>query len=175
MAITREKKEQVVARVAGLAAAGRLIVLARYSGLSVADMQQLRREAREAGVSVLVAKNRLVRLALSGAEGYKDADLSALSGQLALAIGEDEVAPAQAAAAFARTHPALEIAGGITREGRTLSADEVKSLAALPGKDALRAQLVGTIAAPLSGFVGVLSGNLRSLVYVLNARAEAIK
>jgi large subunit ribosomal protein L10 len=64
--------------------------------------------------------------------------------------------------------------GAITSEGKFLSADEVKALAVLPSKDALRGMLVGTLAAPLSGFVGVLSGNLRQFATVLEARAKTI-
>jgi large subunit ribosomal protein L10 len=135
----------------------------------------LRREARENNVAVTVAKNRLVKLALASHDEYKDAETGVLTGQLALAIGDDEVAPAQALANFGKTHPALEIVGGLTREGKVLTADEVKALASLPSKDVLRGQVVGTIAAPLSGFVSVLNGNLRGLVNVLDARAKALQ
>ena len=174
MAITKEKKQAVVAKVASALEHANLVVLARYTGLSVANMQQLRREARESDVTLTVAKNRLVKIALAQAK-ITLSDPGVLIGQLALALGPDEVAPAQVAATFAKSHPALEIIGGIARDGRVMSADEVKALASLPSKDVLRAQLVGTIAAPLSGFVQVLAGNVRGLVNVLNARASALE
>lgn len=175
MAITRQKKEAVVTKVSDLMSSAKLTVLANYSGLSVADMQALRRQGKEALVTLVVAKNRLVKLALGQNPTYKKTDTAVLTGQLALAIGEDEVAPAQLLANFAKNHPSLEIVAGIGGDGKLLDAAEVKTLAELPSKDVLRGQLVGVIAAPLSGFVNVLSGNLRGLVNVLNARAEAIK
>ena len=70
-----------------------------------------------------------------------------------------------------KTHEALEITGGIT-DSRVLTAAEIKALALLPSREQLLAQVVGTIAAPLSGFVGVLSGNVRSIVNVLNALSK---
>ena len=110
---------------------------------------------------------------LAGAN-LKDADLSMFKGPMALAIGfDDEVAPARAIFQFAKEHKALEIVGGITEDGATLTAAEVKALASLPTKDQLLGQLVGTIAAPLSSFVGVLNGNVRSIVTVLAAIGEA--
>lgn len=175
MAISRQKKEAVVAKVSDLMDSAKLTVLANYSGLSVSDMQALRRQGKESLVTLVVAKNRLVKLALSRNPAYKQTDTSVLTGQLALAVGDDEVAPAQLLASFAKTHPSLEIVAGISGDGRLLDADSVKALAALPSKEVLRGQLVGVIAAPLSGFVNVLSGNLRGLVNVLNARAETIK
>jgi large subunit ribosomal protein L10 len=87
---------------------------------------------------------------------------------------EDEVAPAQNLQAFAKTNPTLEFVGAITADGQFMSAEDVKALANLPSKEQLRAMLVGTIAAPLSGFVNVLSGNIRGVLNVLNARAEAL-
>lgn len=174
MAISREKKEAAVANLADLLKDAKLTVLARYTGLTVADMQTLRREAKENAVHVLVTKNRLAKIAFKQA-GHQSTDLSVFTGQLALAVGNNEVASAQSLAQFAKTHPALEIVAGITDEDRLLSAEEIQALAALPSKDDLRVQLVATIAAPLSGFMNVLSGNMRDLLNVLNARAEEIK
>ena len=93
---------------------------------------------------------------------------------MALAMGfDDEVAPARLIFQFAKTHKALEIVGAITGEGQLLSAGQVKALASLPSKEQLLAQVVGTIAAPLSSFMSVLSGNIRNLFYVLNAINES--
>lgn len=175
MAISRDKKESVVAKLNNLLGDSKLVVLARYSGLSVAEMQALRREAKQNQVTVVVAKNRLAKLALAGNETYKDINTDLLTGQLLLAIGSDDVVPAQTAVKFGKIHAALEIVGGFTSDGKVLSADEIKALASLPNREVLLAQLTGTIAAPLSGFMNVLSGNIRGLVNVLNARADAIK
>lgn len=175
MAITKQKKEEVVARVAELINDSKLTVFANYSGVSVKDMQELRRSARESDVKITVAKNRLVKIALANDDVLKSVDTGILEGQLAMAVSPgDEVAPAQVLANFAKTNPSLEIVGAYDGEGKQLSADEVKALSKLPSKDVLRGQLVGTIAAPLSGFVRVVNGNLSGLVNVLNARKEAI-
>jgi len=173
MALTKEQKNQVVSDVAELLSHSKLTVVAEYQGTGVKQMQELRRSARESGTVVKVVKNRLVRQALLTTDDLKDTDVSALTGQLLYAFNaDDEVAPAQALANFAKKQPSIQFVGAITPEGKFMPVDDVKSLASLPSKDQLRAQLVGTIAAPLSGFVNVLNGNLRGLLNVLTAKAE---
>ncbi|HXH26976.1 MAG TPA: 50S ribosomal protein L10 [Candidatus Acidoferrum sp.] len=176
MAISRNKKEAVVGSMSELLANAKLTAFAKYEGLTVAELQELRRAATSAGVSVKVAKNRLVRVALQQSASFKDTDKSALKGQLLYAVSStDEVAPAQLLAQFAKKHEALKLAGGLTADGSILNEADVKALASLPSKDQLRAQLVGTLAAPISGFVNVLAGNVRGVLNVLNARADAIQ
>lgn len=175
MALSKDKKAEVVTRLGELLSSSKLTVFAKYSGTPVKAMQELRRQARETGTVVSVAKNRLVKQALSSDSRFKDADTSLLSGQLIYAFNsQDEVAPAQALAKFAKDEPQIEFVGAFNSEGQLLSADDLKVLAALPSKEQLRAQLAGTIAAPLSGFVNVLSGNIRGVLNVLNARAEQL-
>jgi large subunit ribosomal protein L10 len=147
------------------------MVFAHYTGLTVSDMQTLRRQGKESGVTVTVAKNRLVKLALRSTAPFGDADLGLLQGQVVLAAGDDEVAPAQVIADFGKKHPELQIVAGLTGEGALIGADNIKALASLPSKDVLRGQLVGTIAAPLSSFVSVMSGNIRGLINVLSAHS----
>ena len=175
MAITRQKKEELVSELNDLLTNSKLTVLARYEGLNVAQMQQLRRSARENGTKIKVVKNRLVRVATPQVSTLKDVDTSVFTGQLLYAFNDqDEVAPAQALAAFAKTNPALEFVAGITDDGKLLDKSEVTALASLPTKDQLRAQLVGTLSAPLTGFMGVLSGNIRGVLNVLQARADTL-
>jgi large subunit ribosomal protein L10 len=175
MALTKDKKQQVVAEVAELLSASKLTVVAKYEGTGVKALQQLRRDARASGTQVKVVKNRLVIQALKATDKLKDTDTSALEGMLLYAFnGEDEVAPAQNLDAFAKTNPTLQFVGAIDADGNFLPVDDVKALAALPSKEQLRGMLVGTIGAPLSGFVNVLAGNVRGVMNVLNARAEAI-
>jgi large subunit ribosomal protein L10 len=176
MAISKDKKTSLVAEFAELLSTSKMTVGAQYDGLTVADLQQLRREARESGITIKVVKNRLVRVALSENPTYKDADTSLLTGQLLYAISDsDEVAPAQVLAKFAKTHDPLKLVCGFDADGNSLDTARVTALANLPTKDQLRGMLVGTIAGPLSGVVGVLSGNLRSVMYTLNARAEKLE
>lgn len=176
MALTRQKKEELVSAVAEQLSSSKMTVLAKYPGTNVKAMQQLRREARASGTKVQVIKNRLVVKAMQSVDRLKGIDTSTLQGQLLYAFNaEDEASPAQALAKFAKQNPSLEFVGAISADGTFLSADDVKSLATLPTKQQLRGQLVGTIAAPLTGFMGVMSGNLRSVLYALNARADTVK
>lgn len=175
MALTKEKKNEVVAEVSDLLGSSRLTVVAAYQGTTVKAIQDLRRQARNNGTSIKVIKNRLVVKAITANDTLKSADTSALNGMLLYAFNsEDEVAPAQALANFAKTQPTIKFVGGITADGNFIDASEVTVLASLPSKDQLRGMLVGTIGAPLSGFVNVLSGNVRGVLNVLNARAEQI-
>ncbi len=176
MALTKDKKNEVVAEVSSLLSSSKMTVVTAYQGTTVKAMQQLRREVRDSGTQLKVVKNRLVIKAIQATEGMKDVDTTALEGMLLYAFNsEDEVAPAQAIASFAKTNPTLKFVGAITADGTFIGADDVKALAALPSKDQLRGMLVGTIAAPLSGFVNVLSGNVRGILNVLNARAQALE
>jgi large subunit ribosomal protein L10 len=175
MALTKEKKAEVLAEVKERLESSKLTVFATYSGTPVKSMQELRREAGQNGTTVSVVKNRLFRKALSDIDRFKEVDPGTFSGQLMYAFNaQDEVAPAQALADFAKTQPQIQFVGGLNADGQLLSSDDIKALASLPGKDALRAQLVGTIGAPLSGFVNVMSGNIRGVLNALNARAEQL-
>ncbi len=175
MALSKEKKSEVIKEVAQLLADSKLTVIAKYEGTSVKSMQQLRKSGKENGTVVRVVKNRLVKQALQANDSLKDIDTSGLSGQLLYAFNDsDEVAPAQTLALFAKTEPQVTFVGAINSDGQLLAAEDVKALASLPSKDQLRAQLVGTIAAPLSGFINVMTGNVRGVLNVLNARAEQL-
>ena len=176
MALTRQKKEEIVAEVAELLAASKMTVLAKYTGTAVKSMQSLKRMSQASNSTVKVFKNRLVIKALSRVDKFDKVDTSNLTGQLLYAFNsEDEVAAAQLLANFAKGEPTIEFVGAFNDEGAFLDAEDVKALANLPSKDALRAQVAALFASPLSGFVNVLSGNLRSVISVLNSRAEAIK
>lgn len=176
MAISRQTKETQVSELAELLGNSKMTSFAQYQGLTVKDLQSLRRQATEAGVTIKVVKNRLVRVAMAQNNTLKDTDTSLLVGQLLYAVSaEDEVAPAQVLAKFAKEHSALKLVGGFDATGAVLQEADVKALASLPTKEQLRGMLVGTIAAPLSGFVNVLAGNVRGVLNVLNARAEALE
>lgn len=175
MALTKDKKNEVVQVVSDLLNSSKMTVITKYEGTPVKAMQALRNSGRENGTTLKVVKNRLVVQALKGTKTLKNVDTGALTGMLLYAFNsDDEAAPAQTIATFAKSQPTLEFVGAITPEGSFMAADDVKALASLPSKEQLRGMLVGTLAAPLSGFVGVLSGNVRGVLTVLNARAEAL-
>lgn len=174
MAISRQKKEAVVGEVVDLLSSSKMSVFAAYQGLSVAEMQELRRAAREAGVTIKVVKNRLVRVALPQVGALKDVNADDLKGQLLYAFNsDDEVAPAQALAAFAKNHPALELRGAVSAEGKLLGEAEVKALATMPSKNELIAQVLATLASPVNDVMSGLSGNLHALLDGVEAKAQA--
>ena len=175
MALSQDQKQAVVAEVGELLANSKLTVLAKYPGTSVKAMQNLRHEARNHSTVVRVIKNRLVKRALGGNDKFQKLDASIFSGQLLYAFNsEDEVAPAKDLADFAKTQPQIEFVGAISADGHLMSAIDVKVLAELPTKEQLHGQLVGMLAAPLSGFINVTVGNLRGLLNVLTAQAEKV-
>lgn len=176
MALTKQKKAEVVEEVTKLLSESKLTVVAKYQGTSVQAMQQLRRQAKESKTQVRVVKNRLFKQALGSSDVFKDIDTSQLSGQLMYAFNSaDEAAPAQVLAQFAKTEPQISFLGAINADGQFMSAEDVVALANLPGKDQLRAQLAGTIAAPLSGLFNVVSGNVRGVLNVLSARIAQLE
>ena len=173
MAISKDKKNTLVADLTELLSSAKTTVYAKYQGLTVAEMQELRKSARENGVKIKVVKNRLVRVAMGQIAVYKDTDTTGLTGQLLYAVSDnDEVAPAKVLAEFAKTHKALELAGGFSDLGNALSEDDVKSLAAMPSKNELIAQVVAQLLSPMNDSVSALSGGLSGIVSGLEAHAN---
>src|SRR6266404_7619764 len=124
MALSKDKKAEVVAQVADLLGTSKLTVFAKYSGTPVKAMQELRHQAQESGTNISVVKNRLMKKALASDSRFKDADTSLLNGQLMYAFNaRDEVAPAQVLAKFAKAEPQIEIIGAFGSDSQLLSAD----------------------------------------------------
>ncbi len=173
MAISKAKKDTLVADLTDLLSNAKLTAYARYQGLSVADMQDLRKTARETGVKIKVVKNRLVRVAMNEIGVYQDTDTTGLTGQLVYAISDnDEVAPAKILANFAKNHPALELAGGFSGEGKAMDQAEITTLAKMPSKDELIAQVVAQLLSPATDTISGLSGGLSGIVSGLEAKAN---
>ena len=172
MALTKVKKDEVVAEVSALLTDSKMTVIAAYQGTPVKAMQSLRKSGRENGTTLKVVKNRLVIKAIQSTDGVKDADTSALSGMLLYAFNSnDEVAPAQVLANFAKTQPTIQFVGAISADGKFLTADEVKALATLPSKNDLIAQVIATLSSPLNDVMNGLSGNLHALLDGVEAKA----
>lgn len=165
MAISKDKKQQLVADLNEILSDAKMTVFARYQGLSVSELQELRHLARENNVKIKVVKNRLVRVAMGEIAVYKDTDTSALEGQLLYAISnDDEVAPAQVLAKFAKEHQALELKGAFSAEGKSLNEQEVVELSKLPSKDQLIGQVVNMLTGTVNDVTNALSGNLHALL-----------
>lgn len=172
MAISKDKKQTLVADLTELLSSSKMTVFAKYQGLTVAELQDLRKNARENGVKIKVVKNRLVKVAMGEIAVYKDTDTTGLSGQLLYAVSDsDEVAPAKVLANFAKDHDALEISGAFSDAGANLSVDEVEALAALPSKNELIAQVVAQLLSPVTDSISGLSGGISGIVSGLEAHA----
>ena len=173
MPISKDKKNELVADLTELLSNAKTTVYAKYQGLTVAELQELRKAAREAGVKIKVVKNRLVRVAMNQIAVYKDTDTTGLTGQLLYAISnEDEVAPAKVLANFAKTHDTLNLIGGFNDLGNALSEEDVKALAAMPSKNELIAQVVAQLLSPVTDSISGLAGGLSGIVSGLEAHAN---
>ncbi len=168
MAISKSKKQDLVAELNELLASAKMSVFANYTGLTVAETQELRRAARAQGVKIKVVKNRLVRVAMKSNDGLKELDSSSLKGQVLYAFSdEDEVVPAKVLADFAKTHPALKLMGAFNADG-IMNEAEAEVFANLPTKNELIAQVVATLQSPLDGILSGING-LGSLLNAVEA------
>lgn len=166
---TQAKADNVAALKERLGTA-KTAVLTEYRGLTVRQISDLRKQLKGAAAEYKVVKNRLARLAV------KDSPLDPLAGHLKGPTGlviarEDPVGVAKALQAFVRSNPAFAIKVGMV-EGRLLEPTELRSLADLPTKEALRSQLVGALQGPMSQLAMLLTAPQRELVQVLEARSK---
>ncbi|MEK7184072.1 MAG: 50S ribosomal protein L10 [Patescibacteria group bacterium] len=171
MAKTREQKAAQLAELQTLIDQPAM-VLTQYGGLTVHDLDELRAQLRAAGCRYRVPKTSLLKKVLVE-RGIELPD-SLLKVQLGIATSaSDEVDPNRVVVTFAKQHEQLKVIGAVIN-GRFVDESYVRSLAALPSRQELYAKLVGTVAAPLTGFVSVLGGNIRGLVSVLRQRKEQL-
>ena len=165
----RAEKKELVETLNAVFKAANVVVVAHYSGLTVAQMQNLRRQMRQAGATVKVAKNRLAKIALDGTDVASIGSL--LKGPTLIAYSGDPVAAPKAAVDFAKGHERFVILGGAM--GKTaLNPDGVKALAALPSLDELRAKLVGLIQAPATKIAQVVTAPAAKVARVVQAYAS---
>lgn len=165
--MARPEKVAAVAELKDKLTRSKGSVFTDFRGLNVADMTDLRRQLRQAGVEYEVVKNTLLQIAAREA-GIPPLD-PLLGGPTAVAFGfQDPVAPAKVTVEFAKNHKNLAIRGAVL-EGRVIDAKAVQALAALPPREVLLARVLAGMQAPVAGLVGVLNGTLRQLVYALGA------
>lgn len=174
MAITRQKKEEILADLKDKFKDAKSVIFSDYRGLSVSDMQKLRRALREKDVTYKIAKKTLVRLAAEDA-GYKDIPAESMEGPVGVAFSyEDEVAAAKTLGDLGKEFESLKLLGGLM-EGEILTLDKVTALSKMPSKEELLAKLVGSLKAPSSGLANVLGGAVRNFVYVLEAHRKNLE
>lgn len=164
---TRKQKEETVASLAAKLKKMRSIVFANYEGLSVKDIEVMRRDLKGAGIDYTVAKKTLLALAVK--EAGLSFDPKSIKGNFASVISyEDEVAAAKILTKFAKNHESLKLLGGVL-DGKLIDARSAIALSKIPSKHELLSSLVGSLNAPMAGFVRVLAGNIRGLLTVMTA------
>jgi large subunit ribosomal protein L10 len=167
--VDRAAKRELVSTLNDVFKDTGVVVVAHYKGLAVADMQKLRREMKQAGAAVKVAKNRLAKIALEGTDVASIAPL--MKGPTLIAYSSDPVAASKVAINFAKGNDKFVILGGAM--GRTaLDPDGVKALAALPSLDELRARIVGLVKAPATKVAQLANAPAAKLARVFGAYAK---
>jgi len=171
--VDRAQKEKLVDELGQIFESSGVVVVAHYAGLTVADMQDLRARAREAGGAVRVAKNKLAKIALEGKPCASIADY--LDGMTVLTYSEDPVAAAKVAEDFAKENKKFAILGGAMGEN-ALDRAGVEAVSKMPSREELIASIVGCIGAPASniaGAIGAPASNIAGILSTIEDRAEA--
>jgi len=167
---TKVQKQEILNQLKENLDKQQAIVFVDYKGLKVGEMGDLRKQLRETRSKLVVAKKTLLSKVLK--EKGIDTDLKNMEGQMgAIFAYEDPVAPMKTAYTFGKQHTNLKILGGYF-ENEIQSAASITAIAMLPTREELLAKLVGTMAAPMSGFATVLQGNIKGLVIALKAMTE---
>jgi large subunit ribosomal protein L10 len=167
--VEKAKKAEVVEDLSGVFAKAGSVVVAHYSGMTVAQMSDLRGRMRAAGASFRVAKNRLAVRALKGTPVEGIAHL--FKGPTGIAVSDDPIAASKVAVAYAKDNDKLVILGGAV--GATaLDASGVKALATLPSLDELRGKLVGLLVAPATKIAGIVQAPAAQLARVVGAYSK---
>lgn len=167
---TKEQKKEILESIKEKISKSKSVVFSSDTGMNVKTVEELRTQLRDNGGEYLVAKKTLLKIATKDLGESEVVD--ELNGSVGVILSyDDEIAGAQLANKFAKANKTMELGGGILEDKFILS-EMVKRLATLPSKEELLAKLVGSLNSPMAGMVGVLSGNTRNLVGVLNAIKE---
>ena len=169
----RAQKEKVVEELGQIFESSGVVVVCHYTGLTVAEMQDLRARMREAGGSVRVAKNRLAKIALEGKPCERIGEL--LTGMTVLCYSEDPVAAAKVVEDFVKTNKKLEVLGGAMGSA-FLDRAGVEAVSKMPSREELIASIAGCIGAPaanIAGAIGAPASNIASILSTIEERGEA--
>jgi large subunit ribosomal protein L10 len=167
--VEKAEKRELVSMMNEVFQETNVVVVAHYAGLKVSELTALRGKARAQGVSIKVAKNRLVKLALQGTDSAHIADL--FTGPTLVAYSADPVAAPKVTSDFAKTNDKLVILGG-AMGSTNLNPEGVKALATLPSLDELRGKLIGLIQAPAQKIASVVNAPAGQLARVFGAYAK---
>jgi large subunit ribosomal protein L10 len=167
-AMDRAQKQEAIEALKGVFADAGAVVVTHYSGLTVAEMTDLRGRLREQGAQLQVVKNTLATKALDGSVG--EAGDALFKGPVAIAFGPDPVSAAKVATQYAKDNDKFTVVGGLMGQ-QVLDKSAVSALATLPSLDQLRAKLIGLLQAPATKIAGVLQAPAGQLARVFNAYA----
>ena len=167
--MNRSEKQDLVKSLRSTFEGASIVVVTHYSGLSVAEMEDLRGQMRSAGASFKVTKNRITRLALEGTKFQGIADL--FSGPTAIAYSDDPVAAAKIAVKFSKENDKFVVMGGALGED-VLDLASINALAALPSMDELRGKIIGMINTPATRIAGVLQAPAGQIARVIGAHSS---
>jgi large subunit ribosomal protein L10 len=167
---SKQQKAQSMSDLSSSLKESKGAVFANFQGLKVSDFEEMRKQARNNQIKVQVAKKTLVKKVFNDLS--ISADPKSFGGGVVTVSGNDEVSAAKLVAEYAKKYDVIKIFGGLL-EGQFTDEAGVKRLASLPSKQELLSKLVGSLNAPVSGFMNALAGNLRNLVGVLNNIKDA--
>lgn len=173
----RSEKQQIITEVAEKVSRAKSMFFADFTGITVEEANELRREFRKLGIEYQVVKNTLARKALESVTGY-DKVISSLAGPTAIAFSyDDPVAPAKLIKKFRDKHEKLNVKVCVL-EKQVYDGSKLAELAKLPSRSEMVAGILGSIQAPISGIVGALGAVMRDVVSVIDAiakREQAVK
>jgi len=170
LAISREKKEKMLAQYVDLLGRSQAVIITRYGGLKMPELDKIRAQMRSAQAEFHVTKNTLMQRAMKQF-GY-DLPPEWLTGTTAMSFCfQDPTAVAKALGELSKELEKLQIVGGVLN-GKAITKSDVEALATMPSLDTLRAQIIGAISAPASNLVGVLNAAIAGVIYALQARID---
>ncbi len=170
--LTKEQKAQIVENLKEKLDKQKIVIITNFQGLKTDSLQELREELKKINGEYKIAKKTLIKLALEKTKLKGLIDLDQFDTSIGLVFGyNDPVSPAKIINKTSKNFEQFEILGGIM-DNQVLSPKDIKELANIPSKVELISKLIGSINSPLSGFINVLKGNIRGLVYVLKAIAS---
>lgn len=165
MAKTKAQKQQSLTLLEERLKGANSAVFATFTRMGIGDQEALRRSLKDAGISFMVFKKTLLRRALNIAG--LNADIANWEGNVGVATGQDEIAPAKIFVKSLKTYEGLQIRLGILN-GKPIEEGDILELAALGGKDEVIARLISTLAAPMRSLMGVLQANHRNLMSAIS-------
>jgi len=173
MPLTKEQKQKIVENLEKKVEKQKAIIFADFTGLKMKDLSNLRKKLKETESELQVVKKTLMGLVFK--KVGLEIDTKELKGEIAFIFGyKDEISLSKTIYEFTKTSPNLKILGGFF-EKRSIETEEIITLAKLPAREELLANLVGSISSPISGLINTLQGNLRNLVYIFSQLKGQLK